>query len=72
MKHSNRNLTTETVKSSALSLESIDDIEGSDSLALGMLGVCDSISDDALEESLEDTTGLFVYHSGDTFYLFPS
>ena len=31
-----------------------------------MLGVSDSVTDDGLEESLEDTTGLFVDHGGDT------
>jgi hypothetical protein len=29
-----------------------------------VLGVGDSITDDALEEGLEDTTGLFVDHCG--------
>lgn len=31
-----------------------------------MFSVCDSITDDALEEGLEDTTGLVVDHGGDT------
>jgi len=61
-----RRLTTETVQSAALSLECIDHIQGSDSLSLSVLSVCDSISDDSLEEGLEDTTGLFVDHGGDT------
>ena len=47
-----RRLTAETVKGTALALESVDDIEGGDSLALGVLGVGDSITDDALEEGL--------------------
>lgn len=47
-------LTTETVQSPPLSLQSVDDIERGDGLPLGMLGVCDGISDDALEEGLED------------------
>ncbi len=55
-------LTTEPVEGTALSLESVDDIKGGDGLALGMLGVGDGITDDALEERLEDTTGLFVDH----------
>ena len=50
-----------------LSLESVDNIEGSDSLALGVFRVGDSITDDTLEEGLEDTTGLFVDHGRDTF-----
>lgn len=31
-----------------------------------MLSVGDGITDDGLEEGLEDTTGLFVDHGGDT------
>jgi hypothetical protein len=50
----------------ALSLESIDDIKRGDSLALGVLGVCDGVADDRLEEGLEDTAGLLVDHGGDT------
>jgi len=59
-------LTTETVEGTALTLEGIDDIEGGDSLALGVLGVGDGVADDVLEEGLEDTTGLLVDHGGDT------
>ena len=32
-----------------------------------MLGVGDCITDDVLQENLEDTTGLFVDQAGDTF-----
>jgi hypothetical protein len=60
-----RSLTTETIQSTALALQSIDDIEGGDGLALGVLSVCDSIADDALEEGLQNTTGLFVDHCED-------
>jgi hypothetical protein len=49
-----------------LPLESIDNIERGDSLALGVLSVGDSIANDTLEEGLEDTTGLFVDHGRDT------
>ena len=49
-----------------MSLESVDDIKRGDSLALGVLSVCDSVTDDTLEEGLEDTTGLLVDHGGDT------
>lgn len=59
-----RTLTTETVEGTALALESVDNVERGDGLALGVLSVCDSITDDALEEGLEDTTGLFVDHWG--------
>jgi hypothetical protein len=57
-----RHLSTETVKGTALTLESIDDIEGCDSLALGVLCVGDGITDDTLKEGLQNTTGLFVNH----------
>jgi hypothetical protein len=59
-------LTTETVEGAALPLESVDNVEGGDGLALGVLSVGDGITDDGLEEGLEDTTGLFVDHGGDT------
>ena len=49
-----------------MSLESIDDIEGSDSLPLGVFSVCDSITNDTLKEGLEYTTGLLVDHGRDT------
>lgn len=48
-----------------MSLESVDDIEGGDGLALGVLGVGDCVTNDAFEEGLEDTAGLFVDHWGD-------
>jgi hypothetical protein len=46
----------------SLSLKSIDNVEGCDSLPLCVLSVCDSIADDTFEEGLEDTTSLFVDH----------
>lgn len=55
-------LTPETVQGATLSLEGVDHIEGSDGLSLGVFGVCDSITNDAFEEGLEDTTRLFVDH----------
>jgi hypothetical protein len=55
-------LTTEPVQGTSLALESVHDIKRGDSLALGVLGVCDGVADDGLEERLEDTTGLFVDH----------
>jgi hypothetical protein len=57
-----KNLATETVESSTLSLQSVDDIERCDGFPLGVFGVCDGVTDDTLEEGLEDTTGLFVDH----------
>ena len=45
-----------------MSLQGVDDIERSDGLALGVLGVGDGITDDTLEEGLEHTASLFVNH----------
>jgi len=59
-------LTTETIEGTALSLESIDNIERCDSLSLGVLCVCDSITDDTLKEGLQDTSGLLVDHGRNT------
>ena len=61
-------LTAESVQGTSLSLQSVDDIHGSDCLPLGMLGVGDGITDDILEENLEDTTGLFVDEPRDTLH----
>ena len=55
-------LATETVEGAALALERVDDVERRDGLALGVLGVGDSVTNDTLEEGLENTTGLLVDH----------
>jgi hypothetical protein len=47
-----------------LTLECVDNVERSDSLALGVLSVCDGVTDDTLEEGLENTAGLLVDHWG--------
>ena len=60
-----KRLTTETVQSAALSLEGIDNVERGDSLAFGVLGVGDCVTDNAFEEGLEDTASFFVDHWGD-------
>lgn len=39
-------LSSETVESSTLALESVDDVEGGNSLSLGVLGVSNGVSDD--------------------------
>ena len=49
-----------------MTLEGIDDVKRSDGLALGVLSVGDSVTDDTLKEGLEDTTGLLVDHGRDT------
>ena len=55
-------LAAETVEGTALALECVDDVEGGDGLALCVLGVGDCVTNDTLEEGLEDTTCLFVDH----------
>jgi hypothetical protein len=59
-------LSTKAVESLALTLESIDDVHGSDSLTTSMLGVGDGITDNVLKEDLQDTTSLFVDQSRNT------
>jgi hypothetical protein len=49
-------------KLTALSLESVNYVKRSDSLALGVLGVCDSVADDTLKEGLENAAGLLIDH----------
>ena len=50
-----RNLSTETVEGSSLAFQGIDDVHGSDGLSLGVLTVGDGVTDDVLEEDLEDS-----------------
>ena len=57
-----QSLTTETIEGAALALEGVDNIERGDSLALGVLRVGDRVTDDTLEEGLENTTRLLVDH----------
>ena len=45
---------SEAVESSPLPLESVDDVHGSDSLPLGVLGVGHSVTDDILQEYLQE------------------
>ena len=51
-KSDNDILTTETVERAALALEGVDHVERGDRLTLGVLGVGDGVTDDALEEGL--------------------
>ena len=57
-------LAAEAVEGAALPLEGVDNVERGDGLALGVLGVGDGVTDDTLEEGLEDTAGLLVDHCG--------
>ena len=56
----------ESVESAALSLESVDDVHGSDGLPLGVLGVGDCVTDHVLQEGLEDAASLLVDEARDT------
>lgn len=53
-------LASESVEGSSLSFQRIHDIHGGDGLSLGMLGVGHGISDDVLQEHLEDTAGFLI------------
>jgi len=59
-------LGTETVESAAGALEGIHDIERGDRFPLGVLSVSYRVTNDILQENLEDTTGLFVDKTRDT------
>ena len=55
-------LSTETVESTSLTLEGIDNIERGDGFALSVFSICDCIADNTFKEGLEDTASLFVNH----------
>ena len=61
-----RRLSAEAVEGLSLSLEGVDDVHGRDGLAAGVFGVGDGVTDDVLEEDLEDAAGLLVDETGDT------
>ena len=61
-------LSAEAVQGAALALESVHHIKGGDGLAAGVLGVGDGITDDVLQEHLEDTTGLLVDEARDALH----
>ena len=50
----------ETVEGSALSLESVDDVESGDGLSLGVFGVDNGVTDNVLEEGSENSAGLLI------------
>ena len=68
MQESAFQLTTESVEGAALAFQGIHHVHGSDRLALGVLGVGDSIPDDVFQEHLEYAAGLFVDESGNTLH----
>ena len=56
-------LGSESVDGLALSLESVDNVQGSHRLALGMFGESERVPDDSLEECLEDLTGFLIHEA---------
>ena len=60
-----RRLAAEAVQGAALALEGVHDVEGRDGLPAGVLGVGDGVTDDVLEEHLQDTTGLLIDEARD-------
>lgn len=65
---SRANLTSESVDGLALPLESVDNVERCDGLSLSVFRVSDGISNDSLQERLQDSSGFFVDEPGDTLY----
>lgn len=57
---------SETVDGTALTLESVDNIQSGDRLALGVLAVQGGILDDTFEEHAEGAAGLIVDQTGQT------
>jgi hypothetical protein len=55
----------ESVQSATLTLQGVHDVTGSDRLAAGVLGVGDGITDDVLQEHLQDTARLLIDEAGD-------
>lgn len=61
-------LTSKTVESATLPLESVNDVHGRDRFPLRVLGVGDGVANDVFQEHLEDASGFFVDETGDTFH----
>ena len=61
-------LAAESVQSTSLALESVDDVHGGDGLALGVLGVGDGVTDNVLQEHLENSAGLLVDETTDALH----
>jgi hypothetical protein len=61
-------LTSETVQGTALSLQRVDDVHGSDGLALGVFAVRDGVTNHVLKEELEHAPDLLVDETGDSLH----
>ena len=58
-------LTAEAVQGTSLAFQGIDNVHGSDGLALGVLGVRDGVTDDVLQEHLQHAAGLLIDETAD-------
>merc|ERR1711942_323487 len=65
-------LSSEAIEGPALPLQGIHHIHSGHSLPLGMLGVGHSVTDDILQENLENTPSLFVNETADALDTTPS
>ena len=61
-------LSSESVESTALPLECVDDVHSGDGLPLGMFSVGNGVTDNVLKEHLQDSTGFLVDQAGNTFH----
>ncbi len=59
-------LAAESVEGASLTFQGVNDVHGCDRLPLGVLCVGDGITNDVLQENLENSTGLFVDEARDT------
>merc|ERR1719466_660986 len=60
-------LSSEAVEGPSLPLQSVHHIHGSHGLPFGVFGVGDGVTDDVLQEDLENTPGLLVDEPTDPF-----
>merc|ERR1712212_508722 len=66
-----RGLASKAIEGSTLSLEGIHNIHGSDSFPLGMLSVGNGVTNDVLQEDLQDTSGLLIDETRDPLHPTP-
>ena len=63
-----RRLAAEAVQGAALALQGVHDVHGSHRLAASVLGVGHRVTDDVLQEDLQDTAGLVVDETADALH----
>ena len=59
-------LTAESVQGTSLTLQSVDNIHGRHSFPLGVLCIGHGVTNDILQEDLQDSSGLLIDEAGDT------